>query len=135
MKLQIPQRRDLQSFYAGVLYLTSVSWTGACPNVAPSIKSHSSLYDTMLTGSLLSVSRKPPLTLEPSLEVHVTGTERRVQVRYITYILEQYSRSKGYKEMSSIFADQQRPRNTSPNAGGERGVAGSQPMSTTVHIT
>jgi hypothetical protein len=24
----------------------------------------------------------------------------------------------GYKEMSSIFADQWRPRNTSPNAGG-----------------
>ncbi len=24
----------------------------------------------------------------------------------------------GYKEMSSIFADQYRPRNTSPNAGG-----------------
>jgi hypothetical protein len=31
--------------------------------------------------------------------------------------------------MSSILADQQRPHNKSPNAGGG-GVAGSQPMST-----
>jgi hypothetical protein len=41
----------------------------------------------------------------------------------------------GYKEMSSIFADQWRPRITSPNVGGREGVAGSQPMSTAVHIT
>jgi hypothetical protein len=33
----------------------------------------------------------------------------------------------GHKEMSSILADQKRPRNMSPNAG-EEGVAGSQPM-------
>jgi hypothetical protein len=41
----------------------------------------------------------------------------------------------GYKEMSSIFADQKRPRNTSPNAGRGGAVAGSQPMSTAVHVT
>ncbi len=50
----------------------------------------------------------------------------------------------GYKEMSSIFADQERPRITSPNAGWRGGVAGSQPMNsvagsqpinTAVHIT
>jgi hypothetical protein len=33
-----------------------------------------------------------------------------------------------------LYTDQQRPRNTSPNAG-EGGVAGSQPMTTAVHIT
>ncbi len=39
--------------------------------------------------------------------------------------------------MSSIFADQQRPRNTSNESkcGGRGGVAGSQPMSTAVHVT
>ncbi len=36
----------------------------------------------------------------------------------------------GYKEMSSIFADQQRPRMRVQIAGG--GVPGSQPMSTAV---
>ncbi len=39
----------------------------------------------------------------------------------------------GYKEMSSILADQLRPRPMSPNTEGEGGVAGSQPMSTAVH--
>jgi hypothetical protein len=41
----------------------------------------------------------------------------------------------GYKEMSSIFAAPKAPSYTSPNAGGWEGVAGSQPMSTAVHIT
>jgi hypothetical protein len=35
-----------------------------------------------------------------------------------------FPRSGGYKEMSSVFADQQRPSYTSPNVGGGR-VAGS----------
>jgi hypothetical protein len=39
----------------------------------------------------------------------------------------------GYKEMSSIFADQQRPRNTSPNAGEGGGVAGYQQMNSCAH--
>ncbi len=46
--------------------------------------------------------------------------------------------SRGYKEMSSIIADKKRPRNTGTNwskCGGREGVAGSQPMSTAVHIT
>ncbi len=43
----------------------------------------------------------------------------------------------GYNEISSIFADQKRPRNTSPRLPmrGMGGVAESQPMSTAVHIT
>ncbi len=40
-----------------------------------------------------------------------------------------------YKEMSSILADQKRPRNSSPNCGGRGGVAWSHPMSTAVHTT
>ncbi len=38
----------------------------------------------------------------------------------------------GHKEMSSISADQIEPSYMSPNAG--KGAAGSQPMSTAVHI-
>jgi hypothetical protein len=40
---------------------------------------------------------------------------------------------RGHKEMSSILPDQQRPRILTQNAGGG-GIAGSQPMSTAVHM-
>jgi hypothetical protein len=45
--------------------------------------------------------------------------------------------SGGYKEMSSIFADQKRPRNTIPNAGGGEGggCRVSANEYTAVHIT
>ncbi len=45
-----------------------------------------------------------------------------------------FSLSGGFKEMSSILPDQQRPSNMSANSGGG-GVSGSQPMRTAMHIT
>ncbi len=42
----------------------------------------------------------------------------------------QKARCRGHKEMSSVLADQYRP----PKCGGRGVVAGSQPMSTAVHI-
>jgi hypothetical protein len=44
-------------------------------------------------------------------------------------------RAGGYKEMSSIFADQQRPRNTSPNAGGGSFVVSANENSCAHHVT
>ncbi len=43
-----------------------------------------------------------------------------------------YFKSGGYKKMSSILADQQRPRIWAQCGGGA--VVGSQPMGTAVHI-
>jgi hypothetical protein len=62
---------------------------------------------------------------------HVAVAHRHLQAGVKEGVLE----SGVYKEKSSIFADQWRPRNTSPNAGGGGSCAGSQPISTAVHIT
>jgi hypothetical protein len=58
-----------------------------------------------------------------------------LQVHFVKKVLK----SGGYKEMSSIFADQGRPRNTNPNEGGGGGgvacVVSANEYSCAHHVT
>ncbi len=68
-------------------------------------------------------------------EVQVEGEGNRLQDYIMDEEVGSFCTICGYKEMSSILADQKRSSYASPNSVGWGEVAGSQPMSTAVHIT